>query len=236
MIDNDKHYWINDPVFLKFKDRFDFAEFERVRELKKMFLNERIVEIPFVIDSLSCMGKSGKILDVGCAESALPLYVSTLGNQVTGVDIRKYPYKVPNFNFLNADIMKLPFEDGNFDSVTCVSTLEHVGLGYYSDPKEDAEPQNKAVNEMRRVLKNGGLFVMTVPFGVASVNDQQRVFDQKGIEDILEGFQITTIKYFANFEQEEARNNYWGEVDLCFAEKVISNDNTQCICCICAQK
>ena len=78
MIDNDKHYWINEPVFLKFKDRFDFSRFERVRELKKMFLNERIVELPFVIDSLSLMGKRGKILDVGCSESVLPLFISTL--------------------------------------------------------------------------------------------------------------------------------------------------------------
>lgn len=236
MIDNDKQYWINDPVFLKFKDRFDFTKFERVRELKKMFLNERIVEIPFVIDALNCMGERGKILDVGCAESSLPLYISTLGNQVTGIDIRQYPYKVPNFNFMNADIMHLPFGDGDFDAVTCVSTLEHVGLGYYSDPKEDAEPQKKAVKEMRRVLKDGGFFVLTVPFGVPSVNDQQRVFDQKGLEGLLEGFKITSMKYFANFEQEEARNNYWKEVDLDLAHRVISNDSTQSLCCLCAQK
>ena len=236
MIDNDKHYWINEPVFLKFKDRFDFSRFERVRELKKMFLNERIVELPFVIDSLSLMGKRGKILDVGCSESVLPLFISTLGNQITGVDIRKYPYKVPNFDFLNADIMDLPFKDGDFDAVTCVSTLEHVGLGYYSDPEEKDEPQKKAVKEMARVLKKGGLFVLSVPFGAPSVNVQQRVFDQRGIDDILWGFKITRIKYFANFDQEAARNNYWEEVDLGFAEKVVSSGSTQCICCVCAQK
>ncbi|MBU0469498.1 MAG: class I SAM-dependent methyltransferase [Candidatus Omnitrophica bacterium] len=236
MIDKDKSYWINRPVFLKFKDRFDFKKFERVRELKKVFLTERIVEMPFVIDALQGIDKKYKVLDVGCSESSLPLHMSSLGYDVTGIDIRDYPYKMPNFNFLKADIMNLPFEDGDFDAVTCVSTLEHVGLGFYSDPKEKDEPQKKAVKEMDRVLKKGGLFILTVPFGVPSVNDQQRVFDQKGVDDILEGFKIIRIKYFANFEQEEARNNYWRGVDIGFAEKVISDASTQCICCVSAQK
>ena len=54
MIDNDKHYWINEPVFLKFKDRFDFSRFERVRELKKMFLNDARV---FLLTSSLCFRK-----------------------------------------------------------------------------------------------------------------------------------------------------------------------------------
>ena len=238
MIDRDKEYWINSPIFLKFKDRFDFMKFERVRELKKVFLTERIVEIPFVIDSLKSLdvGVKGKILDVGCAESSLPLYLAPLGYQITGIDVRDYPYRVPNFNFLKTNIMKMPFDDHAFDAVTCVSTLEHVGLGFYSDPRVKNNPQMKAVDEMARVLKDDGVFILTVPFGVASVNKQQRVFDEKILDEILMNFKVCKMKFYANSVQENARNNFWAEVALDEVEKIISNDSTQCVCCVYAKK
>lgn len=236
MIDKDKCYWINNPVFLKFKDRFDWKRFERTRELKKIFVTERIVEVPFAINALKELDRGARVLDVGCSESILSLYIASLGFDVLGIDVRAYPYHVPNFNFMKADIMNLPFKDGEFDAITCVSMLEHVGLGFYDDPKAEDEPQKKAINEMLRVLKGGGTFVLTVPFGVSGVNDQQRVFDKKGIDDILEGFKIHKIQYFANINQADIRNNCWSEVSLESAKNVISNDATQCICCVCADK
>ncbi len=50
-----------------------------------------------------------------------------------------------------ADIVDLPYPEESFDVVTCFDVFEHV--------KEDA----KAVQEIYRVLKKGGLMVFTVP-------------------------------------------------------------------------
>lgn len=47
---------------------------------------------------------------------------------------------------------KLPFEDESLDEVFCAHTLEHV-----NDP-------DLVIAECRRILKNGGLFHITVPY------------------------------------------------------------------------
>ncbi|MGC8846561.1 MAG: class I SAM-dependent methyltransferase [Candidatus Hydrogenedens sp.] len=55
-------------------------------------------------------------------------------------------------NLVQSDIRKIPFPDNNFDIVICSQVLEHL-----EDPKE-------AVLEIRRILKNKGIAVITVPF------------------------------------------------------------------------
>ena len=47
----------------------------------------------------------------------------------------------------------LPFEDSTFDSVTALEILEHL----------DWDDQMKAMSEMKRVLKPGGLLIVSVP-------------------------------------------------------------------------
>jgi len=68
--------FINNPVFLKYKRRFDWRLLKRKFFIKKALLNERIIEIPFVIDVLSGIVKSSKVLDLGCMESVLPLFLA----------------------------------------------------------------------------------------------------------------------------------------------------------------
>ncbi len=50
------------------------------------------------------------------------------------------------------DIHQMPFDDNSFDCVVCTGTLEHV-----------ADPW-KAIREIRRVLKPGGIVHVDVPF------------------------------------------------------------------------
>jgi SAM-dependent methyltransferase len=50
------------------------------------------------------------------------------------------------------DIHGLPFADGSFDAVFCTGTLEHI-----TDPF-------RAIQELRRVLRPGGILYVDVPF------------------------------------------------------------------------
>jgi len=60
---------------------------------------------------------------------------------------------VPDFNpDIVGNIEKLPFEEGEMDSIFCLAVLEHV------------ENPIKAVSECHRVLKNGGKALFYVPF------------------------------------------------------------------------
>ncbi|MCX5694162.1 MAG: class I SAM-dependent methyltransferase [Candidatus Omnitrophica bacterium] len=226
-------FFINHPIFLKYKRRFDWRSFKRKPFIKKALLNERIIEIPFAINALAGMARDSKILDLGCMESVLPLFLSGLGFQVTGFDFRRYPYQAPNFKFVQGSILDLPFSKGFFNAITCVSTIEHIGIGFYSDPKENMSSDVKAMLEIRRVLKPAGLLILTVPFGRALINNQQRIYDKQGLDRLMDGFSVNTIKFFKN-HQVSSGNNYWEEISLQQAASASYTSGTECICCLSA--
>lgn len=51
-----------------------------------------------------------------------------------------------------ASVYNLPFKESEFDVILCISVLEHL------------ENPQKAVNEMGRVLKRGGILIVAAPF------------------------------------------------------------------------
>ncbi|MEN4006020.1 MAG: DUF268 domain-containing protein [Methanobacteriaceae archaeon] len=53
--------------------------------------------------------------------------------------------------------------DEFFDTVIAVSTIGHVGLGLYGDPIHD-NADIMAVQEIYRILKPDGSFIVTTPF------------------------------------------------------------------------
>jgi len=48
----------------------------------------------------------------------------------------------------------LPFSDNTVDSISCMHTIEHIGLGRYGDPI-DPDGDLKAIKELIRVVKPG---------------------------------------------------------------------------------
>ena len=227
--------FINNPVFLKYKRRFNWRTLKKESFIKKALLNERIIEIPFTISALSKIPKGSKVLDLGCMESVLPLFVAGLGYKVTGFDFRQYPYKVPHFNFVQGSILDLHFENNYFDAVTCISTIEHVGIGFYKDPKAESSPDIVGMKEIRRVLKPGGLLVLTVPFGKFLINNQQRIYDKKSLDKLIEGFFVGEIKFYKNV-QAVGENNYWEQIEQSQAELLQYSSGTECVCVLSALK
>ncbi len=75
-----------------------------------------------------------------------PRYGRFFSNRI-GIDIREGP-GVDRV----ANVYELPFREGEFDVVLCMVILEHL--------KEPA----RAIAEMRRVLKQGGRIIVSVPF------------------------------------------------------------------------
>jgi SAM-dependent methyltransferase len=156
--------------------------------------NERIVEIPFVLQNLlSTAGMT--ILDFGCAESVLPIYLATQGAQVVGVDLREYDFEHPNFRFCKGDFLNNDFSDAYFDAVVAVSSVEHVGLNVYSSRAYESG-DNKVVREFRRVLKSGGVLILTVPFGKRYVDEELRVYDSQLLTELTDGFVNTKRKFY----------------------------------------
>jgi ubiquinone/menaquinone biosynthesis C-methylase UbiE len=72
---------------------------------------------------------------------------------------------------VRADITKLPYSDETFDRVFCISTVEHL-------TDEDA---GRALSEFRRVLKRGGLAVITFDVPSKSVSTFVSLVKQSGL-------------------------------------------------------
>jgi SAM-dependent methyltransferase len=88
----------------------------------------------------------GRVLDVGCG-SMLDRVGFSPGEEYLGVDITKSKYTIAL-----ADVHKLPFKNESFDSCICNAVLEHV-----------KEPEI-VLGEYNRVLKQGGVLWVSVPF------------------------------------------------------------------------
>ena len=85
------------------------------------------------------------------------------------VPVRFYDYRPPALSLSNhtssrADLLDLPFPADSVSSLSCMHTIEHVGLGRYGD-KLDPDGDLKAANELRRVTARGGNLLVVVPVG-----------------------------------------------------------------------
>jgi SAM-dependent methyltransferase len=161
----------------------------------RRLVNERIVEYPVV---LRWIRESGRVLDVGCVSSRLPLHLAALGYEVCGVDLRAYPLAHPRFAFHRLDLLGPlpPVEPESFDVVTAVSCIEHFGLGAYGEGAGEPAADRRAVEVMRRLLRPGGQLLCSLPYGRRGVTAKHRVYDRPSLEALLEGFTVSRAAYF----------------------------------------
>lgn len=99
------------------------------------------------------MLKAGRVLDIGCGRpcEAMPdqAFLRFLGRPGSvGLDLKKIegPYE-----FRQGSVTAMPFKDGELDNVTAMEILEHI-----TEVRE-------ALKEIKRVLRPGGVLVMTTP-------------------------------------------------------------------------
>jgi len=116
-------------------------------------------------------------VDVG---SRLDGFIGNLSvfREVEVIDIRPQPLAVPNVIFHQLDLMaELPAEWLECtDSLSCLHTLEHFGLGRYGDPV-DPEGHLKGLERLRRMLAPGGRLYLSTPIGPQRVEfNAHRVF------------------------------------------------------------
>ena len=80
-----------------------------------------------------------------------------------------------------ADLNKLPFDDHSQPSISCMHTIEHIGLGRYGDPL-DPQGDLKAIEELKRVVKQGGDLLFVTPVGKPRIEfNGQRIYSYEQI-------------------------------------------------------
>lgn len=190
-------------------------------------LDERVVELPWVF----AQKPSGRALDAGSSlnhghvlERFLPAF-----SELTIVTLEPEEVAFPNrrVSYVYADLRELPFREDAFDSIVCVSTLEHVGMdnalyGAETPAGEDAwRATARAIEELRRVLVPGGMVFVTVPYGVREDHGWQRQFDRADVDRLLDllapdDFSLAVYRYTergwqrSDFEEaSSARYHNW---------------------------
>jgi hypothetical protein len=124
------------------------------------------------------------------------LYFGTMMSAV--LPIRYYDYRPADIQLSNyksgaADLNNLPFGDGSIESLSCMHTIEHIGLGRYGDVI-DGEGDLKAIAELKRVLKQNGDLLFVTPVGQPRVEyNAHRIYS---FEQIMEYFEPLTLKEF----------------------------------------
>jgi len=107
-------------------------------------------EYPYAILK-SGLSKGMRVLDAGTGQSRFPLALLELGCEVSCVD--KEVVRLKGVSTWQCDIRDLPFPDGFFDVVFCLSVLEHterLPIDY--------------IDELGRVLKSDGVLVVTFDY------------------------------------------------------------------------
>jgi len=153
--------------------------------------------------------RRSKVLEIGYGSGILFPELSKRFDEICGVDIHNKIDLVETMlkkegitaKLKVGDILDLPYEDEGFDSIVCISILEHI----------PASSLDKAVSEIHRVLIPGGIAVVGFPtvgkkmdflfriIGYRDIN-QHHVSGEKEIMAAMgKRFTLAEVKTFPKF-------------------------------------
>jgi glycosyltransferase 2 family protein len=131
---------------------------------EKAFNSDMLVQRYFqrrkteVIKNSLAVEKHDVIIDIGCGSGVQLKEIGETGYSLAiGIDINLNAIRfarersIPNTEFIIADAQYLPIKSSSADKIICAEIIEHL-----------KHPQN-LVNEITRVLKHGGVIVITTP-------------------------------------------------------------------------
>ena len=117
-----------------------------------------------------------KHIDVGSRIDGFVAHVACF-REIEVFDIRPLKSQVETIKFVQADLMQMKTELIECtDSLSCLHTIEHFGLGRYGDAI-DADGHLKGLDSLHKMLKKGGTFYFSTPIGKQRIEfNAHRVF------------------------------------------------------------
>ena len=156
--------------------------------------------------------RQGRILDIGCGQHPLFLmntkFQEKYGLEKHLTEETKGRYRKEGIALIehNLEAVKtLPFEDGYFDVITMLAVFEHI----------DPHRLVGLLQEIRRILKSNGIYVMTTPAawtdGLLKMMAHARLVSLVEIEDHKETYTLSKIVsrlQEAGFAEEKIQSGY----------------------------
>ena len=135
-------------------EREGWSDAARAARYVELFASASDQAIDSLLDAVGTE-PNGKALDLCCGQGNASKALIGRGCRVVGVDFSPAMLAIareqaPNARFIEGDAQDLPFGDGEFDAV-----VSNLGVCHVPD-------QSRVLSEVRRVLRPGGRFAMTV--------------------------------------------------------------------------
>ena len=131
--------------------------------------------------------KFDRALDIGCADGEFTGRLGKVAYEVSGVDvsptaIAQAKEALPGFDFRVSNATDLPFADGYFSLVSCLDVLYYL----------DEEGRKKAVDEVYRVLKPQGFFLVATswPWRTKTRTEQSYIKPRALLKLLGDGFTL----------------------------------------------
>lgn len=120
----------------------------------------------------------------------------------------------------HADLTNLDFANNSINSLSCMHTLEHIGLGRYGD-RIDYDGDLKAIGELKRVLAINGDLLIVVPTGKPKIAyNAHRIYAYEQIISYFEPLELiefslipddfSEVGLIKNASKEIADKQNWG--------------------------
>lgn len=143
-------------------------------------------------------------VDVG---SSIQGFIGHLASfrEVEVIDIRALPFAIPNVRFRQLDMMADPPALTEYaDSLSCLHTIEHFGLGRYGDNYDLKGPQRGICN-LAAMLRPGGVLYLSTPVGQERIEfNANWVFDPRRIVSLCEASGLK-LERLLTIRQNEVR-------------------------------
>jgi len=170
------------------------------------------VEYPLAIAALAKLPKNSRVADLGGASSLLGLYLTSLGHEVHVLDLRLSPLQHPNLKVQQINAFDNTLPDNNFDGISCISVIEHVGIVRYGG-EQRIDGDFAMLKEMQRLCKPQGLIILSAPYGKGHDPENDgppsgyRIYNRDRLDKLLQGFDVESLQFF------EMENGVWIEKD-----------------------
>jgi len=169
--------------------------------MRRHFLGKKVAPMQAALAAAGIRG--GRGLDLGCGTGWYADAMGRHGHTVTGLD--RSPGQVTQFlarigpgSALVGDAAALPYRDGCFDFAYAINIIHHL---------PGREVQARALAEIRRVLRPGGLFFLHEINVLNPLNRFYMVFLFPVLKDIDEGTEHWILpgetELFAGFEKRD---------------------------------